>query len=64
MLVKSFSSSGCVNEGLIITFAFNHLADAFIQRDLQMRRTIEARTTREQQYTSAITSSVGCNALL
>ncbi len=36
---------------------FNHLADAFIQSDVQMRRTIEAiRPSREQQYTSAMTS--------
>ncbi len=34
-----------------------HLADAFIQSDVQMRRTIEAiRPSREQQYTSAMTS--------
>ncbi len=40
-----------------ITFTFNHLADAFIQSDVQMRRTIEAiRPSREQQYTSAMTS--------
>ncbi len=33
------------------TFTFNHLADAFIQSDVQMRRTIEAiRPSREQQY--------------
>ncbi len=39
------------------TFTFNHLADAFIQSDVQMRRTIEAiRPSREQQYTSALTS--------
>ncbi len=39
------------------TFTFNHLADAFIQSDIQMRRTIEAiRPSREQQYTSAMTS--------
>ncbi len=38
-------------------FTFNHLADAFIQSDVQMRRTIEAiRPSREQQYTSAMTS--------
>ncbi len=37
--------------------AFNHLADAFIQSDVQMRRAIEAiRPSREQQYTSAMTS--------
>ncbi len=31
------------------TFTFNHLADAFIQSDVQMRRTIEAiRPSREQ----------------
>ncbi len=39
------------------TFTFNHLADAFIQSDVQMRRTIEAiRQSREQQYASAMTS--------
>ncbi len=39
------------------TFTFNHLADAFFQSDVQMRRTIEAiRPSREQQYTSAMTS--------
>ncbi len=39
------------------TFTFNHLADAFIQSDVQMRRTIEAiRPSREQQYTSAMKS--------
>ncbi len=39
------------------TFTFNHLADAFIQSDVQMRRTIEAiRPSREQQYTSALKS--------
>ncbi len=43
--------------GHYITFTFNHLADAFIQSDVQMRRTIEAiRPSREQQYTSALTS--------
>ncbi len=41
----------------LFTFTFNHLADAFIQSDVQMRRTIEAiRPSREQQYTSAMTS--------
>ncbi len=41
----------------VCTFTFNHLADAFIQSDVQMRRTIEAiRPSREQQYTSAMTS--------
>ncbi len=40
-----------------IYITFNHLADAFIQSDVQMRRTIEAiRPSREQQYTSAMTS--------
>ncbi len=42
---------------ITFTFTFNHLADAFIQSDVQMRRTIEAiRPSREQQYTSAMTS--------
>ncbi len=42
---------------LTFTFTFNHLADAFIQSDVQMRRTIEAiRPSREQQYTSVMTS--------
>ncbi len=47
-----------IRDGYIyITFTFNHLADAFIQSDVQMRRTIEAiRPSREQQYTSAMTS--------
>ncbi len=41
---------------ITFTFTFNHLADAFIQSDVQMR-TIEAiRPSREQQYTSAMTS--------
>ncbi len=41
----------------LFTFTFNHLADAYIQSDVQMRRTIEAiRPSREQQYTSALTS--------
>ncbi len=40
-----------------IYITFNHLADAFIQSDVQMRRTIEAiRPSREQQYTSALKS--------
>ncbi len=44
----------CIND---IYITFNHLADAFIQSDVQMRRTIEAiRPSREQQYTSAMTS--------
>ncbi len=34
-----------------------HLPDTFIQTDLQTRRTIEAiRPTREQRYTSTVTS--------
>ncbi len=42
---------------ITFTFTFNHLADAFIQSNVQMRRTIEAiRPSREQQYTSAMTS--------
>ncbi len=45
------------NTSSTFTFTFNHLADAFIQSDVQMRRTIEAiRPSREQQYTSAMTS--------
>ncbi len=40
----------------IITFTFNHLADAFIQSDVQMRRIEAIRPSREQQYTSAMTS--------
>uniref|UniRef100_A0A672P0H6 Ig-like domain-containing protein n=1 Tax=Sinocyclocheilus grahami TaxID=75366 RepID=A0A672P0H6_SINGR len=40
-----------------ILFTFNHLADAFIQSDLRMRRTIDAITpTGEQQHTSDVTS--------
>ncbi len=46
-----------VSSKFTFTFTFNHLADAFIQSDVQMRRTIEAiRPSREQQYTSAMTS--------
>ncbi len=46
-----------VSKHITFTFTFNHLADAFIQSDVQMRRTIEAiRPSREQQYTSAMTS--------
>ncbi len=42
---------------LTFTFTFNHLADASIQSDVQLRRTIEAiRPSREQQYTSVMTS--------
>ncbi len=47
----------CYTQFKTFTFTFNHLADAFIQSDVQMRRTIEAiRPSREQQYTSALTS--------
>ncbi len=42
---------------LIITFTFNHLADAFIQSDVQMRRIEAIRPSREQQYTSLSLSS-------
>ncbi len=39
-----------------VTFTFNHLADAFIQSDLQMRRTIEEiRPSREQQLKGQFT---------
>ncbi len=42
---------------LLSTYTFNHLADAFIQSDEQMRRITEAiRREREQQYTSVMTS--------
>ncbi len=52
-----FSASRNCVQILTFTFTFNHLADAFIQSDIQMRRTIEAiRPSREQQYTSAMTS--------
>ena len=44
-------------EGLYFTFTFNHLADAFIQSDLQMRIVETIGSTRQQQrYTSAMTS--------
>ncbi len=33
---------------MTFTFAFDHLADAFIQSDVQMRRTIEAIKTIER----------------
>ncbi len=53
-LLFLFSSYLCT---FTFTFTFNHLADAFIQSDVQMRRTVEAiRPSREQQYTSAMTS--------
>ncbi len=36
---------------VLFTFTFNHLADTFIQSDLQMRRAIEAISpTREQLH--------------
>ncbi len=41
---------------LTFTFTFSHLADAFIQSNLQMK-TIEAiKPTKEQQHASAMTS--------
>ncbi len=41
---------------MAFTFTFSHLADAFIQSNLQMR-TIEAiKINKEQQYASAMTS--------
>ncbi len=41
-----------------ITFTFNHLADAFIQINCQIR-TIEAiKPTKEQQNVSAVTSPI------
>ncbi len=49
--------SRIVSYYIYIYITFNHLADAFIQSDVQMRRTIEAiRQSREQQYASAMTS--------
>ncbi len=39
-----------------IISTFNHLADAFIQSNVRMRRIIEEiRASREQQYTSVMT---------
>ncbi len=38
------------------TFTFSHLADAFIQIDLQMRTKEAIKSTKEQQYASAMTS--------
>ncbi len=49
---------------IIFTFTFNHLADAFIQSDVQMRRTIEAiRPSREQQYICKSHTSVSFHYL-
>jgi len=41
---------------MITAFTFNHLADAFIQSELQMRRAIEAvkLLTIVQQYVKAV----------
>ncbi len=57
-MVSLYSACSVVFGGLFyIYITFNHLADAFIQSDVQMRRTIEAiRPSREQQYTSVMTS--------
>ncbi len=42
-------------------FTFNHLADAFTQSDVLMRRIIEAvRPSREQRYTRVMTSLSCC----
>ncbi len=55
--MSAFSDNKGSTGRITFTFTFNHLADAFIQSDVQMRRTIEAiRPSREQQYTSALTS--------
>ncbi len=40
----------------MITFAFNHLANAFNQSDLQMRKVEAIKPTKDQQYVSAVTS--------
>ncbi len=40
----------------IYTHTFSHLADAFIQSDLQMRTLEAIKTTKEQQHASAMTS--------
>ncbi len=46
-----------VNDLSDVQTGWNTLHIHLIQRDLQMRRTIEAiRPTREQQYTSTVTS--------
>lgn len=36
----------------VLTFTFNHLTDAFVQHNLAVK------TTKEQQYLSAVTSTV------
>ncbi len=57
LLSKGTSNVETASQDHYIYITFNHLADAFIQGDVQMRRTIEAiRPSREQQYTSAMTS--------
>ncbi len=45
-----------ISINLLSTYTFNHLADAFIQSDVQMRITEAIRREREQQYTSVMTS--------
>ncbi len=53
MLIKlKFQFSFVVYIYIIFTFSF--LAEAFIQSDLQMRRIEAIKTTKEQQYASAI----------
>ncbi len=37
-------------------FTFSHLADAFIQSDLQMKTLEAIKTNKEQQHASAMTS--------
>jgi len=39
------------------TFTIIHLADTFIQRNLQMRTTVAVKLTVEQQYLSTMTPS-------
>ncbi len=39
-----------------MTFTFSHLADTFIQTDLQMRTMEAIQIKKEQWYVSAITS--------
>ncbi len=41
---------------VLFTFTFSHLADAFIQSDLQMRTLEAIKPTKEQQRASAMTS--------
>ncbi len=46
----------CQNLFYLKLFTFSHLAEAFIQSDLQMRAIEAIKTTKEQQHASAMTS--------